>query len=149
MNIYGNTVGHPFPDPRKGMTMTGPINMNGQEIKGLNAPTSDDEAVNWGSVKDLGKVSSVAVTLAAGGWVNNLQTVSVGGLTADAAVIVSADPRNHAAYVEAGVYCYEQGDGTLTFQCKDIPAISLSVSVIILGVYGISEAYTAAEGGSF
>ena len=134
---------------RSGGTMTGPINMNGKKIRGLGAPTSDDEAVNWGSVKDLGKVSSDAVTLAAGGWVNNLQTVSVGGLTADAAVIVSADPSNHAAYVEAGVYCYEQGDGTLTFRCEDVPADSLSVNVVILGTSGASAAYPAAEGGSF
>lgn len=134
---------------RSGGTMTGPINMNGKKIRGLGAPTSDDEAVNWGSVKDMGKVSSDAVTLAAGGWVNNLQTVSVGGLTADAAVIVSADPSNHAAYVEAGVYCYEQGDGTLTFRCEDVPADSLSVNVVILSASGASAAYPAAEGGSF
>lgn len=149
MNIYGNVVGHPLPDPRKGMTMSGPINMNGQAIKGLNAPKSDDEAVNWGSVKDLGKVSAVTVTLAANGWVNNSQTVSVGGLTEDTAVVVSSDPSNHAAYAEAGIYCYAQGDGTLSFKCEDVPTISLSVNVVLLGVSGASVAYPAAEGGSF
>lgn len=56
MNIYGNSVGHPLPDPRKGMEMSGPINMDGQAIKGLNAPTADDEAVNWGSVKNAAGV---------------------------------------------------------------------------------------------
>lgn len=149
MIIKGNNVGYPLPDPRKGLEMQGGINMNGQKLNGIAAPEADDDAVNWGSVKDLGKVSSDAVTLAAGGWVNNLQTVSVGGLTADAAVIVSADPSNHAAYVEAGVYCYEQGDGSLTFRCEDVPSDSLSVNVVILGASGASAAYPAAEGGSF
>ena len=41
---------------RSGGEMSGPINMNGQAIKGLNAPTEDDEAVNWGSVKNAAGV---------------------------------------------------------------------------------------------
>lgn len=117
---------------RSGGTMAGPINMNGNAIKGLNAPMADDEAVNWGSVKNLGKVSTVNVTLAANGWANNSQTVSVEGLTADAAVVVSADPSNHAAYAEAGVYCYAQGAGFLTFRCEDMPAVSLYCNVMTL-----------------
>jgi mRNA-degrading endonuclease toxin of MazEF toxin-antitoxin module len=134
---------------RSGGEMTGPINMNGQAIKGLNAPTEDDEAVNWGSVKDLGKASSVTVTLAASGWVNNSQTVNVSGVTKDAAVIVSSAPENLDDYLDAGVYCSASDDGTLTFQCKDVPAISLSVNVVLLGVSVASAAYPAAEGGSF
>lgn len=134
---------------KTGGTMSGSINMNGQAIKGLNAPTADDEAVNWGSVKDLGKSSAVTVTLAANGWVNNSQTVSVGGLTEDTAVVVSSDPSNHAAYAEAGIYCYAQGDGTLSFKCDDVPTISLSANVVLLGVSGAPVAYPAAEGGSF
>lgn len=93
--------------------------------------------------------SAISVTLAASGWVNNSQTVSVGGLTEDTAVVVSSDPSNHVAYVEAGIYCYAQGDGTLSFKCEDVPAINLSVNVVLLGVSGVSVAYPAAEGGSF
>lgn len=86
MSIKGNTVGHPLPDPRKGMDMNGPINMNGQKLRGLNAPTADDEAVNWGSVKNLGKVSYVNATLTAAGWTASeaagfVQSVTVDGLT--------------------------------------------------------------------
>lgn len=32
--------------PEEGLSMKGPINMNGHVLKGLNAPTADDEAVN-------------------------------------------------------------------------------------------------------
>lgn len=42
--------------PEEGLSMKGPINMNGQAIKGLNEPTADDEAVNWGSVKNAAGV---------------------------------------------------------------------------------------------
>lgn len=35
-----------------GGTMEGPINMNGQKLKGLNAPTADDEAATKGFVED-------------------------------------------------------------------------------------------------
>jgi hypothetical protein len=42
--------------PEEGLNMQGPINMNNQALKGLNAPTEDDEAVNWGSVKNAAGV---------------------------------------------------------------------------------------------
>lgn len=118
--------------PTGGGAMQGPINMNGQAVTGLNAPTADDEAVNWGSVKDLGKVSPVNVTLTADGWSNNSQTVNVSGVAETSAVIVAPDPENHVAYAESGVYCYAQGGGILTFRCEDVPTISLSVNVVIL-----------------
>ena len=46
MSIKGNSVGHPLPDPRKGLSMEGGIHMNGQKLKGLAAPVDDDDAVN-------------------------------------------------------------------------------------------------------
>lgn len=42
--------------PNSGGDITGAINMNGHKLSGLNAPTSDEEAVNWGSVKNNGKL---------------------------------------------------------------------------------------------
>ena len=46
MIIKGNTVGHPLPDPRKGLSMAGGINMNGNKLTGLTAPEADTDAVN-------------------------------------------------------------------------------------------------------
>ena len=46
MNIRGNGVGHPLPNPRKGLSMEGGINMNGQKLNGIPAPVEDDDAVN-------------------------------------------------------------------------------------------------------
>lgn len=48
MIIKGNSVGHPLPDPRKGLEMHGDINMNGQRLRGLNAPVADDEPATKG-----------------------------------------------------------------------------------------------------
>lgn len=52
MIIKGNTVGHPLPDPRKGLTMQGAINMNGQALTGLKAPEADTDAVNLKTLND-------------------------------------------------------------------------------------------------
>lgn len=111
MNIYGNTVGHPLPDPRKGMEMSGPINMNGQAIKGLNAPTADDEAVNWGSVKDIGKAKAGFIyPLAA-------SVVPEGFLLCDGAAYARSEyPELFAAIGTM----YGSGDGTTTFNVPDL-----------------------------
>ena len=62
MKIYGNAVGHPLHDPRKGMEMSGPINMNGQALSGIKVPVNDGDAVNWGSVKEFGKAKAIEST---------------------------------------------------------------------------------------
>ena len=93
MNISGNTVGHPLPDPSKGMNMSGPINMNGQSLSGLKTPVEDGDAVNWGSVKNIGKVVRVEEVLLAEEWEENdtsgfVNYVSVDNLTDDKKVRV-------------------------------------------------------------
>ena len=70
MIIHGNYVGHPFADPRKGMTMAGAIDMNGQQLSGLAAPVNDGDAVNKGYV-DTNKLDKAYV-------VNNLTTTEAG-----------------------------------------------------------------------
>jgi hypothetical protein len=52
MIIKGNTVGHPLPDPRKGMTMQGAIDMNGQKLTGIAEPEADGDAVNLKTLND-------------------------------------------------------------------------------------------------
>lgn len=52
MIIKGNTVGHPVPDPRKGLTMQGAINMNGKALTGLKAPSADTDAATKKYVDD-------------------------------------------------------------------------------------------------
>ena len=76
------------------------------------------------------------VTLKYNSWVNNAQTVSFSGVTADItktdvyAYPAPADD-NYAAYVESGVRPYAQGDNTITFKCEDVPAVNLTVNVSV------------------
>ena len=86
MIIRGNSVGHPLPDPKLGLNMQAGINMNGNKLNGIAKPVDDDDAVNWGSVKDIGKVERVEVTLSTAKWTADetagfIQSVTVEGLT--------------------------------------------------------------------
>lgn len=46
MIIKGNSVGHPLSDPRKGLNMTGSINMNLKRLFGVKTPVEADDATN-------------------------------------------------------------------------------------------------------
>ena len=50
MTLLGNTVGHPLPDPRRGLSMAGGIHMNGHPLTGLPQPADDSDATPWGSI---------------------------------------------------------------------------------------------------
>lgn len=75
---------------------------------------------------------NATVTLTAGGWSNNAQTVSVAGVTTSCTVVVSPAPADFVAYGEAQIRCTAQGSGSLTFQCESAPSQSVSVNVLIL-----------------
>ena len=76
------------------------------------------------------------VTLLAANWENNLQTVTVSGVTADETqtdVFASAntEDENFAAYNDSGVRLYKQLDGKVTFKCEQPPEIDLIVNVAV------------------
>lgn len=75
---------------------------------------------------------TVVVNLGTGSWVDNQQTVSVQGVTANNTIVVSAAIECKEAYAEAGVYCSSQADGTLTFTCENVPSDALMANVAIL-----------------
>ena len=52
----------------RGGVLKGPLYVNNQVISGLGAPMSDSDAVNWGSVKNIGKVGRTTDVLLAEGW---------------------------------------------------------------------------------
>lgn len=89
-------------------------------------PTADDL---YGSV-----ANTAAVELTVAGWSNYQQTVSVDIATADNKVFVSPDPAddNYAAYTESGIRCIAQAEGTLTFQCEDVPSIAVTANVAVI-----------------
>lgn len=128
-----------------GGTMLGVLNMNGFGLTNLPAPTAENDAVSKAyadaikliaeAAKDTagGKVSKTKATiaLAADGWSDNIQTVTVAGVTADNDVFVSAAPASYVAYAESMIRCTAQGANSLAFTCEEIPASAVSVNVII------------------
>lgn len=110
--------------PASGGAMTGALSVLD--------PTEDSHAASKGYVD--GKLIFVSVTLPASGWADNVQTVSVSAVTADASVTVAPDPSsddNYTTYTECGVRCTAVGAGTMTFKCTDVPAANLAVNVAV------------------
>lgn len=122
--------------PKAGGSMTGDIAMSGKMITGLGTPTNDGDATNKKFVTELVnqkcKKSSTTVTLPTTGWSSKKQTVSATGVTTDNSVIVSPAEGSREAYIDAEVYCSAQGNGTLTFTCKDVPTVSLTVNILVI-----------------
>ena len=75
-------------------------------------------------------------SLTASGWTASgdgyVQTITQQGVTADNVVIVAAAPDSYMAYAEHTVYCSAQGTNQLTFRAMAMPAINLTVNVLIL-----------------
>ena len=72
------------------------------------------------------------VTLSASGWSSNSQTVSVSSVTADNIVIIAPNPNIQDVYAEAGIKCTAQTSGKLTFTCKTVPTVDITVNIVTL-----------------
>ena len=73
---------------------------------------------------------STPPTLLAANWVSNEQTINVSNVTESSVVMVGSSPLNLEEYVDCGVLCIAQGNGTLTFSCDTVPQNDLDVNVI-------------------
>lgn len=85
--------------------------------------------------EDAVTMTAASVTLSASGWADNAQTVNVTGVTADdekCAVITTAAAASLETYLDCGIVCSAQEDGTLTFTCSDTPTADVTVNVLIL-----------------
>ena len=138
----------------------GDINLNGYLLKNLGTPVDENDAATLKLVNEAKTAASTAqstanaassaasaaqttangkcskktatATLTVAGWSSLKQTVSVSGVTADNDVVVAPAPASNDAYYEAGVLCTAQAAGKLTFTCKEVPTVPLTVNVIIL-----------------
>lgn len=139
MIIKGNTVGHPLPDPRKGLTMQGDIDMNGQMLTGLKEPEADNDAATKQYAESyahsLHKLFSL--DLSAGGWTEAApytQTIPVEGiLVTDVphyGVVYSAENALAEKEAFAMVDDLDTADGSVTFTCfEDKPAVNLTIQM--------------------
>lgn len=120
--------------PRTGGTMTGTVDMDGNPFTGLAEPEADTDAASKAYVDSRKK--AVSVTLLADKWEENLQTVTVEGVTEDESmthVLVSPKPQadNYEAYNDAEIRLYAQANNGVTFICETVPTKDISTSVMV------------------
>ena len=86
-----------------------------------------------GALKSVGST----VLLNNGNWTQSgtvyVQTVAVGGVTAESNVVTSPSATGWAKSQENNVRCTAQANGTLTFTADSIPDASIYFNVIIIG----------------
>lgn len=141
MTINGNSVGYPLPDPRKGLTMEGAINMNGQALTGLQEPESDNDAATKKYAKTYadGLHRFFDVNLPAAGWSDAApytQTIAVEGiLNTDRphwGIVYSEDADTALAEKEAFALVdkLNTADGSVTFTAfEEKPEIDMTIQM--------------------
>ena len=130
------------------ITHTGALQINASDgsdvsfgestLKDIGDPADDTDAATKGYVDAL-KPKAVTITLTAAGWSDNTQTVTVSGVSADeTAQLIQPVPSaaSQAAYIEAGILCTGQAEGSLTFTAETAPTEDLTVYVVITEVTG-------------
>ena len=65
-------------------------------------------------------------------WVEKSQTLEVAGVTETNTVIICPITSDQDVYTNYGVSCVAQGDGTLTFECDELPEVDIRINVVIL-----------------
>lgn len=125
--------------PEDGLNMKANINMDGNAIKNLGEAVDDDDAVSKAYVDALagGKITAYERTLLATAWADNVQTVNVPGVTADATkthVIYSPGTADatYAAASESNIRIVEQMNGAVKFKCEEAPTLNLTVNILVM-----------------
>jgi hypothetical protein len=146
MIIRGNTVGTTTPrsnwnqnDPKKVDYVVGKEAVDAAiaaaqktadnaQAAADNAQAAADNAQRTSQKKHISRTA----TLTASGWVDNMQTVEVDGVTSNNTLLVASAPENYEEYSKASVYCSAQAVGSMTFLCKSVPTIDLIANIMIL-----------------
>jgi hypothetical protein len=77
---------------------------------------------------------SLTVELSADKWVDGSQTVTVSGMNTTKSVIIQGNAETLEAYNDAVIKCTAQGVDSLTFTAETVPADSVKVDVLHMGV---------------
>ena len=112
------------------------LKLNGYTINHVGDPVYSMDGANKRYV-DSKSPKSTTVTLAASGWSNNAQTVTVTGILADeTAQLIQPMPAiaSQDAYISAGIICSGQAVNQLTFKCSTVPTDDISLYVVITEV---------------
>lgn len=90
------------------------------------------EGEYWTRVMQINRRKATA-TLTVAGWSNKSQTVNVAGVTASNDIIVSPVFASYDNWSKFSIQASAQGNGTVTFTCKTVPAAAIDVNVLIFG----------------
>lgn len=104
---------------------------NGSDPITLQTGNYGNETITKAKLASGATYTQLTVTLTVAGWANNSQTVTVSGVTANNAVVVSPAPGSYLSYGEFGVYCSAQTTNRLTFVCDSAPNVALTVNILI------------------
>lgn len=93
--------------------------------KADNAQTRADNAYELANSKS--SANAVMLSLDKSMWSDNTQLITVDGLNVTDVVFLWPHSLDSEEYFKCGVYGYLQGDGSITFKCKEVPTDNLSV----------------------
>lgn len=98
---------------------------------GTGAVTADAARSALGAIA----MTNTTATLTVSGWSDKKQTVNIAEVPSDGydnLVIISPVVDSRTIYSECNIACTSQSNGTLTFECEDVPKIDIIVNVAIL-----------------
>lgn len=72
------------------------------------------------------------ITLAVNSWDNNLQTVDLNPLAITDTIIVAPVPEDYDRYVDSEIMAMEQLENQIVFQCTEVPAADILITVVVL-----------------
>ena len=81
-------------------------------------------------IADSSRISQ-QISLAVGGWNNNVISVQCPGVDTENDIYISPDPLSYKKYGACGIICIAQGVNSLTFQCDTVPDVALTINVLI------------------
>lgn len=94
----------------------------------------DSTLDGWLIIGYSSKHTATTATLTSAGWNDNIQITNVSGVTADNFIFVGPAVGVEDAWAKAGVRCFSQSAGQLTFTCKKTPEIDLTANIFIVDV---------------
>lgn len=94
----------------------------------------DSTLDGWLIIGYSSKHTATTAALTSAGWNDNVQVVSVSGVTADNFIFVGPAVGVEDAWAKAGVRCFSQSAGQLTFTCKKTPETNLTANIFIVDV---------------
>lgn len=94
----------------------------------------DSTLDGWLIIGYSSKHMATTAALTSAGWNDNVQVASVSGVTADNFIFVGPAVGSEDVWAKAGVRCFSQSSGQLTFTCKKTPETNLTANIFIVDV---------------